>query len=70
MIAHQVFSYGTSCFIYYNLIQNGRTALWQASIGGHDKVVEILTNAGAAVDVQNKVHLIPVVCFSYTTIDR
>ena len=35
--------------------QNGRTALWEASITGHLKVVEVLTNAGAAVDVQDEV---------------
>ena len=31
--------------------QDGRTALHQASAYGHHKVVDLLTNAGAAVDV-------------------
>ena len=35
--------------------QDGRTALWQASIAGHLEVVEVLTNAGAAVDIQDEV---------------
>ena len=36
--------------------QYGRTALWQASIYGHDTVTELLTSAGAAVDIQNEVY--------------
>ena len=35
--------------------QNGHTALWEASIAGHLKIVEVLTNAGAAVDIQDEV---------------
>ena len=35
--------------------QDGRTALNQASYNGHHKVVDLLTNAGAAVDVQAEV---------------
>ena len=35
--------------------QDGRTALWTASFDGHHKVVDLLTNAGAAVDVQAEV---------------
>ena len=35
--------------------QSGHTALLDASIGGHLEVIEVLTNAGAAVDVQNEV---------------
>ena len=35
--------------------QDGRTALYQASAYGHDKVVDLLANAGAAVDVQEEV---------------
>ena len=36
-------------------IQNGDTALDQASIKGHHKVVELLLGAGANPDVQDKV---------------
>ena len=36
-------------------IQNGATALRQASINGHHKVVEVLLGAGANPDLQNKV---------------
>ena len=35
--------------------QDGRTALYQASFNGHHKVVDLLTNAGAAVDVPEEV---------------
>ena len=37
--------------------QDGRTALHQASINGQHKVVDLLTNAGAAVDVQKEVNI-------------
>ena len=37
--------------------QDGRTALMQASFRGHHKVVDLLTNAGAAGDVQDEVCL-------------
>ena len=36
-------------------IQNGETALDQASFKGHHKVVELLLGAGANPDIQNKV---------------
>ena len=36
-------------------IQNGWTALQQASIKGHQKVVEVLLRAGANPDIQDKV---------------
>ena len=39
----------------HTILQDGRTALYQASIWGHHKVVDLLTNAGAAVDVQAEV---------------
>ena len=35
--------------------QDGRTALYQAIVNGHHKVVDLLTTAGAAVDVQAEV---------------
>ena len=37
--------------------QGGLTALYQASVNGHPKVVDLLTNAGAAVDVQDEVNI-------------
>ena len=37
--------------------QDGLTALNQASFDGHYKVVDLLTNAGAVVDVQDEVYL-------------
>ena len=36
-------------------VQDGWTALKQASIKGHQKVVELLLGAGANPDLQNKV---------------
>ena len=44
--------------------QDGRTALYQASFNGHSQVVELLTNAGAVVDIQNEV----VVCGLYNVL--
>ena len=41
--------------ITHSTIQNGWTALQQASIQGHQKVVELLLNAGANPDLQDKV---------------
>ena len=35
--------------------QNGLTALWTACFEGHPKIVELLINAGAALDVQEEV---------------
>ena len=55
--------YKTSCTTVnshphmHNIPQDGRTALYQASVNGHHKVVDLLTNAGAAVDVQNVVNI-------------
>jgi len=37
------------------LVQNGNTALMEASEGGHDAVVKILVNNGADVEDRNKV---------------
>ena len=55
--------YKTSCttenshpHIHY-IPQDGRTALYQASACGYHKVVDLLTNAGAAVDVQDEVNI-------------
>ena len=46
--------------ITYPTIQDGQTALEQASIKGHHNVVEILLGAGANPDLQDKVgKLIP-----------
>ena len=39
----------------YSTIQDGWTALQQASINGHQKVVELLLRAGAKPDLQDKV---------------
>ena len=44
--------------------QDGWTALIQASFNGHHKVVVLLTNAGAAVDVQNEVCVRVYLCVS------
>ena len=41
--------------------QDGCTAVYQASFEGHSQVVELLTNAGAVVDIQDEV----VVCGLY-----
>ena len=51
------------CFLYFIAFlhlpscipQNGQTALRAASFEGHQNIVELLTNAGAAVDVQDEV---------------
>ena len=45
----------------HSTIQNGWTALKQASFKGHHKVVELLLGAGANPDLQDKVR-IPEVC--------
>ena len=45
-----------SSHIHY-IPQDGRTALYQASAYGHSKVVDLLTKAGAAVDVQEEVNI-------------
>ena len=39
----------------HSTVQNGWTALEQASISGHNKVVEVLLGAGANPNLQNKV---------------
>ena len=39
----------------HSTIQNGYTALEQASIKGHHKVVELLLGAGTNLDIQDKV---------------
>ena len=39
----------------HSTIQNGWTALQQASSEGHQKVVELLLGTGANPDLQNKV---------------
>ena len=41
--------------VTHSTIQNGWTALKQASIRGHHKVVEVLLRAGANPNLQNKV---------------
>ena len=41
--------------MYAIIPQDGHTALYQASVNGHHNVVDLLTNAGASVDVQNEV---------------
>ena len=52
-------SHSVSCdspYTYFPVfLQDGRTALWTASFDDHLKIVELLINAGAAVDVQDKV---------------
>ena len=47
-VAHQVVAF----FMY---IQEGYTPLHNASQEGHDRIVEILLQAGASVDLQTKV---------------
>ena len=49
--------YKTLCTTVNCIPQDGRTALYQASFNGHHKVVDLLTNAGAAVDVQDEVNM-------------
>ena len=41
----------------HSTIQNGGTALGEASIGGHYKVVELLLGAGANPNLQDKVSI-------------
>ena len=41
----------------HSTIQNGWTALEQASFKGHQKVVELLLGAGANPDLQDKVRM-------------
>ena len=41
--------------ITYPIVQDGQTALRQASIKGHHNVVELLLGAGASPDLQDKV---------------
>ena len=41
--------------ITYPIVQDGQTALGQASIKGHHNVVELLLGAGANLDLQEKV---------------
>ena len=56
--------YKTSCTtvnihpinVHY-ILKDGSTALEEASFNGHHKVVDLLINAGAAVDVQDEVCL-------------
>jgi len=43
--------------LFTQLIQNGLTALIASSFNGHVEAVEVLVNAGAAVDMQSKVLL-------------
>ena len=42
----------------------GRTSLLNASYGGHKEVVQLLINAGANVDVQDKEYLFFIERFS------
>ena len=50
-------------YVHY-IPQDGHTALYQASFYGHHKVVDLLTNAGAAVDVQTEVSVQAIVEWS------
>ena len=43
--------------VAHSTIQNGVTALKQASSKGHHKVVEVLLGAGANPDLQDKVRM-------------
>ena len=43
----------STCTLY--IPQDGWTALIKASFNGHHKVVDLLTNAGAAVNIQAEV---------------
>ena len=57
MYFHQmVICAAISCgYYHHSTIQNGWTALQQASSEGHQKVVELLLRAGAKPDLQDKV---------------
>ena len=48
----------------HSTIQNGDTALDQASFRGHHKVVELLLGAGANPDIQDKVRTVQNQCLT------
>ena len=41
--------------LFITAYQEGQTALWTAYCLGHDECIEVLTNVGATVDIQDKV---------------
>ena len=45
--------------LMFNSLQDGSTALIKAAEKGHTSIVKILVDHGAAVDIQNKVTIIP-----------
>lgn len=56
MMTKNLLRFRTICFSFTNSnMQDGETALEQASMKGHQKVVESLLGAGANPDLQDKV---------------
>ncbi len=51
-ISHNMLFTLFSSYIY---VQSGETSLWRASFNNHQKCMELLIDAGANVDVPNKV---------------
>ena len=52
---HQIVQLSHVVTFTHSTVQDGWTALERASIKGHQKVVELLLEAGANPDIQNKV---------------
>ena len=48
-----------TAMIMFSSPQDGQSSLMFASQNGHSKVVRILLTAGAKVDLQNKVSILP-----------
>ena len=57
---------GPSCSPLH--VQNGKTALYIASLNGHDQIVELLLRREADVNHQTKVRLLMLVCCTVSDI--